>query len=186
MNNEKRRGRRPLPANPVTCSRIEKLRGREARKEAAEGIGIGEASLARYEKGERGVPDSVLELMARYWKVLPEYLKGETDIKDDPIAFKHEQDQKVLDGFSKAVEKNEYDIRRTRLEILFSLCGFHYNDTFAGELRHTIVDETGLVSPATFGDGEMETILSKIHDLIELECFRKTCEQGNKKDALPD
>ena len=96
----------------------------------------------------------------------------------DPVAFRLEQENKVLDGFAAAVEEHEYNIRRTRLDNLFSLCGFTYRDSYDGETLHTLTDETGFLDGATFNDAELNDILSRIHALIELECYRKTAAQG--------
>lgn len=179
MSDKSRGGRRQIPIRKTTAVRIRQLRieRRETQGDIANVASCTALTVGRWENETRGVEDAVLELLAKHWGVLPAYLRGETDIKDDPVAFRLEQEQKILDGFTAAVNENEYRIRRARLENLFNLCGFQYQDLFDGQLLHILTDENGFISPAAFNDTEMDALLSKIHDLIELECYRRSATQ---------
>ena len=180
MPEKGRGGRRAIPINPPTAERIRQLRNqhRETQPQLAAIANCTPVTVARWENATRGVDISVLQQLAAHWGVLLAYLTGETDIVSDPVAFRLEQENKVLDGFAAAVEEHEYNIRRTRLDNLFSLCGFTYRDSYDGETLHTLTDETGFLDGATFNDAELNDILSRIHALIELECYRKTAAQG--------
>ena len=175
---EKSRGGRPaIAVNPITAQRIKRLREqhRETQAALAEVAHCTKVTVARWEKGTRGIEDHVLQTLAGHWGVLLPYLTGETNIVSDPVAYRLEKES--LNGFTAAVEEHEYNIRRTRLDNLFSLCGFAYRDSYDGALFHSLTDESSLISPATFDDSELDGLISKIHDLIELECYRKAAAQ---------
>lgn len=176
MSENLHKGRPSYKQNSVTAQRIYQLRQqhRETQSELAQAVLTTKSSVSRWESGRRGVDPKTLLRLAEHFGVLPEYLAGETDIKDDDEAFRREQDEKIAQGFNAAIEKHEYGIRRTRLEKLFSFCGFNYHDHFDRELLHILSDESALVSAVTFTDAEIDTLLSRIHDLIAFECYRKT------------
>lgn len=180
MPKSTRGGRPAIPVNQITVERIKRLRAqhKETQAQIAEVAHCTKITVARWEKGTRGVDSYVLQQLADHWGVLPAYLTGETDIVSDPVAFRLEQENKIIGGFTAAIENHEYNIRRARLDNLFSYCGFTYHDAFDSELLHTLSDESGIVRPTTFNDTELNDLLAKIKALIELECYRKSIAQN--------
>lgn len=182
MSDKTNGGRPEIPVNQVTAERITGLRKRhrETQKEIGDIIGYGAATVARYEKGERGVGDDIICILAKHWNVPLDYLKGQTDT-DDPIAYALELDA------AEQVGANEYAAQqraeRTRRRNFFDLCGFHYEDLHASpgpwefaeenaDKAHKLSDSRGMIDPVDISDDELKAILDGAHDFIAFECFK--------------
>lgn len=198
---EKSSGGRPeIPVNSTTARRLKSLRERhrETQKEIGDIISYGAATVARYEKGERGVGDDIISCLAQHWNVPIDYLKGYTET-DNPIAYALELEAAESAGADEYAAQQRAE--RTRRMNFFDFCGFQYEDLHAvpgaweftginADKAHRISDPRGFIDPVELSDNELTAILDSTHDFIAFECFkliqkrREAAQNGDDRENL--
>lgn len=198
----------PTRPNATTAARIRQERHlhHETQEMLAQAVGFEKQAAHRWENPEAKyrTRDEVLLKLARHWNVMPEYLAGDTDIKD-PVLF-YAQEEAALDAAADEYF-HERQAERVRMENLFHKCGFQYRDSseygpfdfvgvgighldkpemeFAAVTGRTyqLIDlRTPSRPPAYFNGAELEALIEGLHSTIAFECF-KQCEKCKKEGS---
>lgn len=188
---EKSHGGRPkTEVNWTTARRIKQLREnhRETQKDIGNVIYCSAITVARFEKGERGISLDILKLLAKHWNVPVPYLTGETD-KTTLLEYYQELDEAESQGLEE--ESNRLKSERAKLDNFFSLCKFTYQNIFdepsncflsvidpdAANAPHKLISNISPNINSFFTDEELKDLFTKVHELIAFECFKKTASQ---------
>ena len=188
MSEQKRAGRPAIPVNETTAKRIKELRerNRETQSSIANLLGYeSDQTVARWEKAERGIPDTCVKKLAIHWKVPSAYLQGDTDISD-PLKYEEELEKEEAAAIDEYLAFEES--KRLKKENFFDQCGFGYKYSPAqydfaplvGEELdgpHCITSATDPALTAYFSDEELAEIIKWVHRIIELEIYHKTAEK---------
>lgn len=188
MSNKSNGGRPEIPVNKITAERIKALREkhRETQKDVGDIIGYGPVTVARYEKGERGIGEDIIRILAKHWNVAVDYILGLTDT-EDPIAYALEIAAAEDAGAAEYAAQQRAE--RTRRVNFFDYCGFYYEDThelpgaweFAevdgraaidADRPHRVSDPSSLIEPVLLTDDELKAILEATHNFIAFEFFK--------------
>lgn len=188
----------------VEAQRIKTLREKTLRNgkkltqaQLAERIGVDVETIKRYEKNglpeSPGVRNTKAEQLAQIFGVVPEYIKGETDISDPLLYYSQlEQDRDEAMSAYYADEK----ARIARYKNLFEMCGFTYEyigntagydfqDSGRGvhhyEGPHKIRDKNKTLRTLYLTDGELSDLLAQLeeHTLFECFCISRRRRNGN-------
>ena len=186
MQGKNKGGRDRTPLNKITAKRMKALRESRKEKQAviARVLNCSIPTVARYEKGKRGVPSDCLARLAQHWGVCIPYLTGETD-KLTYLEYLTEIDEAENVGMS--VYESERRAEIIKKENFFALCGFKYENLetigtyeFYGLLHpnqptphHRVSSLSDPTINAEYTDYELEEIMQRIESLVELECYRK-------------
>lgn len=202
MSNKSSGGRPEIPVNLCTAKRVKALRerNRETQKDVGDLIGYGPATVARYEKGERGIGDDIIRILAKHWNVAVDYILGLTDT-EDPIAYALETAAAEDAGAAEyAAQQRAERMRRVNF---FDYCGFYYEDThelpgvweFAGvggraaidaDRPHRVSDPSSLIEPVLLTDDELKALLENVHDFIAFECFKLIQQRKEAAHSVDD
>ncbi len=188
----------------LEAQRIKDLRSKMVRDgkkltqaQLAEEIGVSDEQIKRYEKNglpkSPGVRNAKAEQLARIFGVVPEYIKGETDISDPLLYYSQlEQDRDEAMSVYYAEEK----ARIARYKNLFMMCGFTYEyigntaeydfqDSGRGvhhyDGPHKLRDKNKTLRPLYLTDKELSALIEKLeeHTLFECFCIVRRRRNGN-------
>ncbi len=185
----------------VEAQRIRDLRAitvhdgkRLTQAQLAEKMGLSEEQIKRYEKyglpKRPGVRNAKALLLAKIFGVVPEYIKGETSIKD-PLQYyawleqsEAEAEDAALAGAAEVFAEEE--AREVRYKNLFSMCGYQYeyigrttaydfggiSGTTQYNGPHELRDSQGTNNALYLNDDELKYLMQRLSDTVAFECYR--------------
>ena len=154
--------------------------------EIADKIGITEGSLRNYQTGRNYISVPTAELFEKSTGFICEYWLGLADEHITVAEREEELAARYPDEWNTVEDKSE-EIAKERTTIaFFEQCGFRYKNLL---LHPTAYEFSGLSgdcfcaphrienvkrsAECYFTEEELSDLFSKVHDLIELECFKK-------------
>lgn len=183
-----------LEAQRIKDLRVKTIRGGKKLTQAqlAEEIGVSDEQIKRYEKNglpeSPGVRNTKAEQLAKIFGVVPEYIKGETDISD-PLLYYSQLEQDRDEAMSAYYAEEKAQI--ARYKNLFELCGFTYE--YIGNTAeydfakhqydgpHKLRDKNKTLRPLYLTDEELSDLITKLeeHTLFECFCISRRRRNGN-------
>lgn len=151
-------------------------------KKLADSLGIAESSVRNYASGRRTMRYDAARLFEAKTGIIYLYWTGETDCK---TWSDYQSEQEKAESEGQAAYFADERRQEEQLKTLFSRCGFEYENLSRIPGFDFSKDAawpnklTSIGSPtisACFTDEELESIFSRLHDVVELECFKKSAD----------
>lgn len=157
-------------------------------KTLAENIGVAEATVRNYVHLRSTMNREIAHSFQQYTGIIWQYWIGETDCKTLE-EYQIEQFEAASEAYN---EIQEDERRRIGLyRAIFDSCGFQYENVSytpayefnpEAEGSHRITNRDAPKITAVFSDSEINDLFSRLHDMIEFECYKKSNrERGEKK-----
>lgn len=176
-----------LEKREKTAARIKALK--ESRKDTIKSLalflGVGEATLRNYMHCRSSMDGATAELIAKKTGVIAPFWQGDSDAKTWP-GYRAEWESAEREADSQYREEEERRI--AELRSFFTRCGFTY--TYAmqdpelfpryafGDLQdagpHVLTSIEHPDLSGSFGEDELDAIISRISETIELEVYKKS------------
>lgn len=195
-NQEKRAGRPRLAENKLLGMRFRDARDalNLTRQELSDQCGLSLGTLGAAERDGK-ISEDTANIVARYLKVIPEYLLGKTDCKT-AIEYKRELDRERAEDEALETDYRAYVEQLRVLRTFFSELSIDYEDVrvnhgaeydFGGSdspfygisgphcLRHSAFPGKAFY----FSDEELEQVIKNLEDAVTFAMYKK----GGKDDA---
>lgn len=173
-----------------TGKRIRYLREKAglSQTKLAEMVHCSRQQIGFYEKGNNPVPPGIAEDMAKIFHVIPPYITCESN----EISWKEwYSEQERIEGAALTQISEEQAKEIERKQILFSLCGFHYEYLegasydfaslsskpdkeiiYASEHPHQLTSFTDPKHHYYFNEAELNNLLEELHNTIGYVCYK--------------
>lgn len=150
--------------------------------ELAKAIGCDRITIRRWERHNvTRVNIEQLDLLVKFFKTTPEYILGETDIRDPDEYFYF-----ALGEYGEDENLTYKRAKEAHTKSFFDLCGFEYSDTditpgpeeFLPDLtdnglrHHKLHRKAGRFQDLYLSDGELKQLMDSMSNYVEFECYK--------------